>query len=326
MTIRILTLCGFTQNAYIYSKQVGAVRKACKNTEFVFVDPPVVVEKADLPWVNESNLDQFGSSASMDAENQTAETTPRAWWINADNWKTYKRFDDSVKFLHDYMVEHGPFDGVVGFSQGAGMAALLAAMASIEKPGINPLFPAHENIPKLKFAIFIGGFLPGYEPKCESHDFSNYFPLPASLPTLHISGKNDTLIVPERSQILASRCENARFELHDGGHYTPSKASWRHFLNAYINSFAPGGSNGDVPEIDSYGPNGANAPASGGGKGSKSGSNTPTPKTPKQPKQPKEAKPVEGAKVGEATEKEVKEVKGDGKVAEIEEKAAGLSL
>lgn len=25
-------------------------------------------------------------------------------------------------------------------------------------------------------------------------------------------------------------CENARFELHDGGHYTPSKASWRNFM------------------------------------------------------------------------------------------------
>ncbi|WVN90724.1 uncharacterized protein L203_105966 [Cryptococcus depauperatus CBS 7841] len=271
MTIRVLALCGFTQNAHIYFKQLGAVRKVCKDVEFVFVDPPVIVEKADLPWMTEANLDQFGSSASMDAEKRTSETTPRAWWINSEEWKTFKRFDDSVAFLHDYMIKNGPFNGVMGFSQGAGMAALLTAM--VEKPGIHPNFPADPAIPKFKFAIFVGGFLPGFQPKIESHDFSNYFPLPASLHTLHISGKNDTLITPERSQLLFKQCENARFETHDGGHYTPSKASWRHFLNAYINSFAPGGSNGDLPNVDSYGPSGINAPASG--KGSKSGANTP---------------------------------------------------
>lgn len=57
----------------------------------VFVDPPIVVEKADLPWITPANLDQFGSSASMDAETQTAETTPRAWWLNSDEWKTFRR-------------------------------------------------------------------------------------------------------------------------------------------------------------------------------------------------------------------------------------------
>lgn len=275
MTIRILTLCGFTQNSHIYSKQIGALRKAVKNAEFVFVDPAIVVEKADLPWITPANLDQFGSSASMDAETQTAETTPRAWWLNSDEWKTFRRFDETVAYLHDYIVKNGPFDGVMGFSQGAGMAALLAAM--VEKPGIHPNFPAEPPIPKFKFAIFVGGFLPGYRPKIESHDFTNYFPLPSSLVTLHISGRNDTLITPERSEILMKHCENARFELHDGGHYTPSKASWRNFMNAYINSFAPGGSKGDLPSVDSYGPNGPNAPPMS--KGGKSGTNTPKSKS-----------------------------------------------
>ncbi|WVQ79156.1 hypothetical protein IAT38_001252 [Cryptococcus sp. DSM 104549] len=270
--IRVLALCGFTQNSYIYSKQLGAVRKACKNVEFVFVDPPVVVKKADLPWVTEANLDQFGSSASMDAETQTPETTPRAWWINADEWKTFKQFDETVAWLHDYLSKNGPFDGIMGFSQGAGMAALLCGL--LEKPGkLHPNFPAEPAIPQFKFAIFVGGFLP----KCESHDFSGYFPLPSSLPTLHVSGKGDTLIPPERSQILLAQCENGRFEPHEGGHYTPSKSSWRHFLNAWISSFAEGGAQGDVGTLDSYGPSGANAPVAGG-KGHKSGANTPTPK------------------------------------------------
>ncbi|WVF65802.1 hypothetical protein IAT40_000539 [Kwoniella sp. CBS 6097] len=249
MTVRVLALCGFTQNSYIYSKQLGAVRKTCKDVEFVFLEPPIVVEKADLPW--SSNLDQFGSNATTDETAQTPETTPRAWWTTANEQKTYKRFDETVAYLHDFLSKNEPFDGIMGFSQGAGMAALLSAM--LEKPGLHPNFPAEPPLPKFKFAIFVGGFLP----KAESHDFTPYFPLPSTLPTLHVSGKNDTLITIERSQTLVDKCENARLELHDGGHYTPSKASWRHFFNAYISSFAEGGSQGDIPALSTFGPGGS---------------------------------------------------------------------
>ncbi|WWC87909.1 uncharacterized protein L201_002809 [Kwoniella dendrophila CBS 6074] len=269
MAIRVLALCGFTQNSYIYSRQIGAVRKACKNVEFVFLEPPVVVEKADLPWSD--NLDQFGSNATTDEAAQTAETTPRAWWVTANEMKTYKKFDETVAYVHDFLTKNGPFDGIMGFSQGAGMAAIICAL--LEKPGLHPNWQSEPSLPKFKFAIFVGGFLP----KAESHDFTPYFPLPSSLATLHVCGKNDTLITVERSKTLSDKCENARVEEHDGGHYTPSKASWRHFFNAYINSFGPDGSNGDVPEVNSFGPSGANTPVS-----SKGGANTPRPSTPAQ--------------------------------------------
>jgi hypothetical protein len=32
--VKVLALCGFTQNATIYFKQLGAIRKACKDVEF----------------------------------------------------------------------------------------------------------------------------------------------------------------------------------------------------------------------------------------------------------------------------------------------------
>ncbi|KAK8861602.1 hypothetical protein IAR55_002425 [Kwoniella newhampshirensis] len=268
MPVRVLALCGFTQNSHIFFKQLGAVRKTCKDVEFVFLEPPIVVEKADLPWASQ-NFDQFGSTATTDAEAQTPETTPRAWWLTVNDHKTYKRFDETVAYLHDFLSKNEPFDGIMGFSQGAGMAALLSAL--LEKPNLHPNFPSEPALPKFKFAIFVGGFLP----TPESHDFSSWFPLPATLPTLHVSGKNDTLITPERTQTLVDKCENARLEFHDGGHYTPSKASWRHFFNAYISSFGPGGSNGDVPAVNSFGPSGANTPVN-----PKGGAGTPRPSTP----------------------------------------------
>ena len=104
----------------------------------------------------------------------------------------------------------------------------------LEKPGLHPSFPPEPALPKVKcqyplptfplahhdprltwipVLIAVGGFLP--TPKSPS--FDGYFPLPASLPTLHVAGRNDTLITVERSRTLSDSCENARVEMHDGG-------------------------------------------------------------------------------------------------------------
>lgn len=94
------------------------------------------------------------------------------------------------------------------------------------KPGSHPSFPAHEALRPPKFLISVGGFLPvPREP-----DLSHLFPLPASLPTLHVVGRNDIVVTEEKSRTLWEKCENSRVEYHDGGHFTPSKASWRHFF------------------------------------------------------------------------------------------------
>lgn len=79
-------------------------------------------------------------------------------------------------------------------------------------------------------------------------------------PTLHVLGKNDILVVEERSQVLIDVSKTKRVEMHDGGvypcaqhallshtiflegHFVPSKASWRTFLKAYMLS-----PTGDVP-------------------------------------------------------------------------------
>lgn len=42
-------------------------------------------------------------------------------------WK-YQGMDESLKFLEQYMQEHGPFDGLMGFSQGASVSSLVALL------------------------------------------------------------------------------------------------------------------------------------------------------------------------------------------------------
>lgn len=60
----------------------------------------------------------------------------RAWWFNAeDNSFSGKclggpaiGFEDTLHLIKQVVEEHGPFDGFMGFSQGACLVGLLAAM------------------------------------------------------------------------------------------------------------------------------------------------------------------------------------------------------
>ncbi|KAK1926866.1 serine hydrolase-domain-containing protein [Papiliotrema laurentii] len=259
MVVRVLALCklisvlDICQVAHLNPPKLGGIRKACKDVEFVFLEPSIVVQKVDMPWA--SSMDDFDSVATTEEEQQTPETTPRAWWLSSGDRQTYRRFDESVEHIHKALVEQGPFDGVMGFSQGGCMAMIVAALT--EKPGLHPKFPAEPSVPKMKFVISVGGFLPA----AQSPSFDAYWPLPAHLPVLSVVGRNDTVVPAERSHTLEQGAENYRVEYHEGGHFTPSKASWRHFLNAYITSFAEGGSKGDVGPPSSFGPSGASTPA-----------------------------------------------------------------
>ena len=54
---------------------------------------------------------------------------PPPWLVSImQDFSVYENFEECVKYIEDYMVENGPFDGVLGFSQGAILAASLPGM------------------------------------------------------------------------------------------------------------------------------------------------------------------------------------------------------
>ncbi|KAL7417473.1 serine hydrolase FSH [Mrakia frigida] len=250
--LRILALPGYTQNAYIMSKRLGALRKGCgKDVEFVFIDPPHIVLNPSFG----GSLADFDSTAASTPEEQTPENTPRSWWeAGSDGMNmTYVGFDETVQYLREVLdKDEKGFDGVFGFSQGAGMAAILASI--LEKPSLHPAF-AGSSFPPFKFAIFAGGFLP----VATNPTFEGYFPIEQT-PTLHIIGNVDVIIGEARSLALVENCHDARIERHDGGHFVPAKASFKNFLKEYITSFEPGGLCGDVPPPKSAPPSAVPTP------------------------------------------------------------------
>ncbi|KAF9017737.1 FSH1-domain-containing protein [Hymenopellis radicata] len=238
-TKSILVLHGYSQNAAIFSKRIGALRKQCgKNVDFVFLDGPIVLQPVDLFDVDGGPLSGTGASEAGATDDPALK--PRGWYkANHDKTKAIG-LEDSLVLLRETLKRER-------LIQGACMAAFLAAL--LERPEVYPPFlvdgkPPH---PPFQFCVSVAGFKI-VDPLSEVVFQTSY-----DTPTLHVIGKTDIIVTPERSQSLLDVSTHKRVEEHDGGHFVPSKTSWRKFLAAYLKDPL-----GDVPS-----PSPLSAPPSG---------------------------------------------------------------
>lgn len=155
--------------------------------------------------------------------------------------RPYHGLQESLDAIGGAWEDHGPFDGVLGFSQGAVVCHILAALRcglSSDPPTALPstddpcLLPATTTttlaatlspdacpwLASLKFAIVAAGF-----PACiEPHPA----PMEAlDLPSLHISGQEDSNVPPELQRALASCFVASEMHVHTKGHTLPSTAA-----------------------------------------------------------------------------------------------------
>lgn len=130
-------------------------------------------------------------------------------WYRADEERPphYHQIEITLDFLTDYFAQHGPIDGIIGWSQGAVMTAILAALRQNEP----------ESHFKFSWAILCGGFLPGdvrYRP---------LFAHPLNLPTLHVSGEKESdFMRKQASKMQAAFLKAERLDT-PCGHIMPVK-------------------------------------------------------------------------------------------------------
>lgn len=252
---RVLVLHGYSQNAIIFSKRLGALRKESKDIEYVFLNAPHILLPAEL----------FGSPTRFDSVTQgevpseaDTQVDPdlalRAWWRKNKEGTEARGLAESIMYIREVLRE-GRYDGIFGFSQGAAFAAVISAL--LERPHLHPPFlvdgkPPH---PPLKFCVAVSGFKL-LDPLCNPFFTPNY-----TTPTLHVLGRTDVVVVEERSRTLCEVSKNARLEEHDGGHFVPSKGNWRKFLVNYMKDplgphmspTATSGANAGVTETNGHG-------------------------------------------------------------------------
>ncbi|KAL8823676.1 MAG: hypothetical protein Q9191_005647 [Dirinaria sp. TL-2023a] len=239
--LKVLLLHGYTQSGPLFSAKSRALHKALQKSfsprpvQFSYPTGPHRLMPTDVP--------DYGPPDPDGANIEDVEAF--GWWIrkDTDDGIIYRGIDQGMAAIARCIEEDGPFEGVIGFSQGAAAAAMVAsllegnerfnAFAKAENEGGIPYpstFKAYGGFVQqpLKFAIVYSGFrAPGkryeafYEPRIET-------------PVLHFLGQLDSVVEEDRSRALVAACEagEKNVVIHPGGHFLPSQRPW---LDACVN-------------------------------------------------------------------------------------------
>lgn len=227
---KILFLHGYTQNASLFYAKTSALRKKIIKLGYKcqYLNAPYVLTPSDLPTTD--SLSKFGSSDQGDV-------TYRGWWVKLGKTNDGINMDDSIESLKRYIhkgeiipddkdEELGkeddddaklPIVGLIGFSQGAAFAGLVA-----EKFG--ELF----NTTPLKFVILYSGFKLDTSKKSGNEQYNTYYePMLDGLRYLHVYGELDTVVSEDRSLSLYNITkEKSNLLKHPGGHFVPNSKSY----------------------------------------------------------------------------------------------------
>lgn len=196
---KLLCLHGFMGCAEVFRSRTGALRsKALKGLkcDFEFVDAPHL---ASLTYIAVAD----GASHQSPAQ--------RAWFnpaeddlavrpVDSTSWSGWQSSLDHLKRVVEASDE---WVGVLGFSQGAAVAALLVA-----------LYPA-----KFRFCVLISGFTP------QDDSVGSLYAGQGSIhvPSLHVMGTSDPFVSIARAELLASKFHNPKVLVHEEGHVMPPK-------------------------------------------------------------------------------------------------------
>lgn len=146
-----------------------------------------------------------------------------SWWRRLDNTGEYTELSETLMYLKDYIIRHGPFDGVVGFSQGATLAHMLASWceasfsskrrAALARQGQ----PLSSTPPQRPFRFSIG--FAGWKGTDAYH--GGFYEPAMRTPTLIVRGRWD-VNVPSQAPIELLNCSTCgEFLEHCGTHYVP---------------------------------------------------------------------------------------------------------
>uniref|UniRef100_A0A0D3GV66 EF-hand domain-containing protein n=1 Tax=Oryza barthii TaxID=65489 RepID=A0A0D3GV66_9ORYZ len=128
------------------------------------------------------------------------------WFQFNKDFTEYTNLDECISYLCAYMVKNGPFDGLLGFSQGATLSALLIGYQAQGK--------VLNDHPPIKFMVSIAGS------KFRDPSICNVaYKDPIKVKSVHFIGEKDWLKVP--SEELAAAFEDPVIIRHPQGHTVP---------------------------------------------------------------------------------------------------------
>jgi predicted esterase len=226
--LKILMLHGYRQSESAFRERTGGLRKSLKShVDFVFCESPHLVPK----------LDGEEEKPAIDSNTEPLAYNDRGWWFSESN-SSYDAllrtdcdlgFDKTLDHINSVFEEKGPFDGILGFSQGACLAGILSRIA--ENNSNNKSDEKYRSI-KFGFAIIVAGFKSGQS----RHDVFYDLNTKIALPTLHIYGETDKVIPFEMSEELTKYFLEPNIIKHAAGHLVPVNAEAKNNFIGFFNA------------------------------------------------------------------------------------------
>lgn len=272
--LKILMLHGYTQSGPLFHAKTRALEKNLEKAfpsapksghlpsypggvELVYPTAPIKLSIRDIP-----GYDVDGAAT----ENEDPEAY--AWWRRKGDGEPYRYEGMELGFerIAEALKESGPFDGAIGFSQGAAAAGMLASVLeegrrdAFEKAQKDGGMRYPESLehdtgyvtdvvhPPLKFAVSYSGF-----GASNNALYQAFYDPKITTPMLHFIGSVDTVVEESRSLRLVDACLNGRGPeggvprviYHPGGHFLPSsQKQYVAALVAFIRDIVGGGAEG----------------------------------------------------------------------------------
>lgn len=156
-------------------------------------------------------------------------------------WRGEGGWDQTLEHLREVCRHEGPFDGILGYSQGAAVAGAIAALAAVGDFQVG-----------LKFAVIISGYLPR-EPDLQARLYNMQEESWSSpwnvgrgehrksfrFPTMHIIGEVDQVSPAWMTLQMASLFDEPVVERHKGGHRMVFDAPRLCAILAFMRRFTP---------------------------------------------------------------------------------------
>ncbi|EJS41600.1 fsh3p [Saccharomyces arboricola H-6] len=208
---KVLMLHGFVQSDKIFSAKTGGLRKHLKKLGYDLYYPCAphsIDKKALFQSEAEKGIDaakEFNTSATTDEV--------YGWFLRKPDYFNSFEINQSVfDYLNNYVLENGPFDGVIGFSQGAGLGGYLVTDFN------RILSLTEEQQPALKFFISFSGF------KLEDKVYQKSYDKAIQIPSLHVRGELDAVVAESRIMALYESWPKDKRTLliHPGAHFVPN--------------------------------------------------------------------------------------------------------
>jgi predicted esterase len=240
---------GYTQSGPLFQAKTQRIKKLLEKS---LASLPIKTEGLPINGVELFFPTGPFKVSSVDLNGADVREDANGWWKLRERGEPQDGVNEGLNCVAKVLQEHGPVDGVMGFSQGAALAAMVTSLLdpgradAFSKAADGMSYPqsfAELAHPPLKFGVCFSGLLNKHQ------KYAAFYEPQIQTPVLHVLGSMDTIVEESESLALAERCVDGSAGMiirHAGTHTVPSGERDIAAVIQFIRNVYP---SGDVPAM-----------------------------------------------------------------------------